>query len=112
MFKFLIGLITVVVLLVICWMITEYWLRSVRRFSKEKMSSLSIWDRVAFTVEGFCEVVNHKKDFRKMRMRDEMGTRYTKIVTDEKKGPEISMKAGKEKESMKRDKKYRIKENM
>lgn len=110
--KFIIILISVSALLIVCWMLTEYWLRSVRKFSREKISSLSIWNRMVFALEDFCEGVNHKKDFRKIRVEEELGSLHTKEGAEVRKMSERSKSEGKENGSLKKDKKYRMKANM
>lgn len=111
--RILIILVSAAALLIVCWMLTEYWLRSVRKLSVEKISSLGILDRMAFAFEDFCKGVNHKKDFRRMRVEEELGS----IPMEEKSNPHRMTAAEKEEkgrkvEHIKREKKYKIKANM
>lgn len=106
-------LVSAAALLIVCWMLTEYWLRSVRKFSAEKISSLGILDRMAFAFEDFCGGVNHKKDFRKMRVEEELGS----IPMEDKTNPHRLSAADKEEKRIKaehiqKERKYRIKANM
>lgn len=111
--KILILVISAAALLIVCWILTEYWLRSVRKLSVERISSLGILDRMAFAFEDFCGGVNHKKDFRKMRVQEELGSlpmedkmtphRMTVLDKEEK---------GKETRFVKKERKYKIKANM
>ena len=43
--KFMILFISAAALVIVCWILAEYWLRSVRKLSVEKISNLSIWNR-------------------------------------------------------------------
>lgn len=111
--NFFVVFISAVALLMVCWMLTEYWLRSVRKLSVEKISSLGILDRMAFAFEDFCGSVNHKKDFRKMRVKDEMGS--VRMVGQKKlhKLAEANQEEiSKENGYVKKEKKYKIKVNM
>lgn len=111
--KLFIILISALALLIVCWMLAEYWLRSVRKLSVERISSLGILDRMAFAFEDFCGGVNHKKDFRRMRLEEEMGS----VPTESQRGPRIMETADKEGKSrdteyIRKEKKTRIKANM
>lgn len=106
-------LISAVALVIVCWILAEYWLRSVRQFSAEKISSLSILDRMGFAFEDFCGGVNHKKDFRRMRLEDEMES----VPLEEPKKPHKAMATerddkNRDKNLMKKERKQRIKANM
>lgn len=111
--KFFIIFISAVALVIVCWMLAEYWLRSVRKLSVEKISSLGILDRMAFAFEDFCGSVNHKKDFGKMRVEDEMGSVHMEM---QKKPHKMAAADREEKSSdigyVKKEKKYRMKANM
>lgn len=106
-------LVSAAALLAVCWMLTEYWLRSVRKLSGEKISSLGILDRMAFAFEDFCGGVNHKKDFRRMHLEDEMGSvqmenerrsRRMEVSGREEKGRETGY--------TRKEKRYKMKANM
>lgn len=110
--KFLIVSISILVLLIICWMLTEYWLRSVRKFSREKISNLSIWNRMVFTLEDFCGAVNRKKDFRRLKAEEELSSVSMDFEEGTHKAVHDSQKQGKEKENAKKDKRFNMKVNM
>ena len=111
--RMMMVLISAAALLAACWMLTEYWLRSVRKFSAERISSLGILDRMAFAFEDFCGGVNHKKGFRKMQLEEELGS----VKLDDQKKPQKMEAAGREgkardTEYVRKEKKYKIKANM
>ncbi|MBU3874837.1 hypothetical protein HGO97_003285 [Faecalicatena sp. AGMB00832] len=106
-------LISAVALLAVCWMLTEYWLRSVRKLSTERISSLGILDRMAFAFEDFCGGVNHKKDFRRLHLEEELGSvqmedgrRSHKMESSDRE------EKGRDTEFIRKEKKYKIKANM
>lgn len=109
----IITLISAAALLIVCWMLAEYWLRSVRKFSVEKISSLSIWSRMVFALEDFCGGVNHKKDFRIMRVEEEMESIPRSERTDaHKKNQGHIKKEHSVQETFHSERRYKIKENM
>lgn len=112
LYNILIVSIPVLVLLILCWMLTEYWLRSVRKLSREKISNLSIWNRMVFTLEDFCGAVNRKKNFRTMKAEDELSSVSLDIEEGTHTVVHDVQKQGKEKENAKKDKRYNIKVNM
>lgn len=107
----IIIIISVVVFLLVCWMLTEYWLRSVRKLPGEKISNLNVWNRAVYVLEDFCGTVNHKKDFKEMRVEEEMGA----VHMDHEKSnhhSSIPEKEYREKDSARNEKKYNMKINM
>lgn len=111
--RFFMILISAAALLIVCWMLAEYWLRSVRKLSIEKISSLGILDRMAFAFEDFCGGVNHKKNFRRMRLEEELGS----VPTESRQRPRTMEAADKDEKSrdsgyIRKEKRNRIKANM
>lgn len=110
----LIILVSAVALLLVCWILAEYWIRSVKKLSAEKISSLSLWNRIAFAFGDFCKEVNRKKNFGRMKVEDELGS----VRMEENSGSHVpggseKQSAGRERKSgMQHDKTHRMKENM
>lgn len=108
-----IGLMLVAGFLFVCWMLTQYWLYTIRQAEVNELSGLGVWDRLAFAFEDFCKAVNGKKSTR----QEKVGESCSAVSLDKeikRQGTiEIQeMTAGKERDAMRREKKYRIKENM
>ena len=72
--KFFIIMVSAVGLALGILLLVQYLLRSVRETSVEDISNLSLLNRMVFAIEDFFGHVNHKKDFRNMRLEEEMGT--------------------------------------
>lgn len=111
--KFFIIMVATVGLIIGCCMLVEYLLRSVREMPVENISSLSLFNRMVFAIEGFFGYVNHKKDFREMRIEEEMGTVPTEDFNKSSKVAAVDT-VGKSRTSGKltTEKRYRMKENM
>lgn len=111
--KFFILFISAAALVIVCWILAEYWLRSVRKLSVEKISNLSIWNRMVYAFEDFCGGVNHKKDFRRMQIREELGSVHRdEAVSLHRPAEALGKEEGRKKEVFKKEKKYRMKANM
>lgn len=111
--RMIMVLVSAAALLVTCWMLTEYWLRSVRKLSVERMSSLTVLERMAYAFEDFCGGVNHRKDFRRMHLEDEMGS----VPLDQQRKPHRMEAADKEEYGrdtgyIRKEKRYKMKANM
>ena len=105
--------ISALALLAVCWMLTEYWLRSVRKVPPEKISNLSVWNRMVFALEEFCGGVNHKKDVRRIWLEEQLGTLHMEEGPPAHRPAELFGKEErKEDEIFRRERKYRIKANM
>ncbi len=70
--KDLIIFVSAVAMVLICWMLTEHWFYSFAVLSEEKASGLGVFNRISLRVEEFFGAVNHKKNFRMMRLEKEM----------------------------------------
>ncbi len=70
--KNLIIFVSAVAIVLICWMLAEHWFYSFGVLSEEKASKLGVFNCISLRVEEFFGAVNHKKNFRVMRLEKEM----------------------------------------
>lgn len=111
--KFMILFISAAALVIVCWILAEYWLRSVRKLSVEKISNLSIWNRMVYAFEDFCGGVNHKKDLRRMRIGEELGSVHRDEEIIHYRQAETRRKEDcRDKDIFKKERKYKMKANM
>lgn len=109
----LIIFISAVAMVLICWMIVERWFYSFGVLSQEKTSGLGSLDRINIVVEKFFDAVNRKKDFRTICLKEEMGK--FQLKTNERMQEitkEDHNKKSYDSASIKRKRRYNIKEDM
>lgn len=108
-----IGLMLMAGFLFICWMLTRYWLYTIRQAEVNELTGLSVWNRLVFGFENFCKAVNGKKSIRQEKVGESCSAVSLDKEIKSQRTIEIQeITAGKEREAMHRERKYKMKENM
>lgn len=99
-------------LLCVCWILVEYWLRSNGLIQKEEVSVLSIWGKMAYAFEHFCRVIQNQKNLKNIPIEEEMGKVSLEGKSGQAEVQESKSEKTKERGSMYRTKRSRLKEKM